>query len=51
MGLRDAVYLLESQGYRVESEGKGKIVGQSPAAGSLININEDCVTLSLAEKL
>ncbi|MBP5504929.1 MAG: transpeptidase family protein [Bacteroidales bacterium] len=51
MGLRDAVYLLESQGYKVESTGRGKIVAQSPAAGSLINISTDCVTLSLAEKI
>ena len=43
MGLRDAVYLLESQGYKVESTGRGKIVGQS--------LNDNCVTLSLAEKL
>lgn len=43
MGLRDAVYLLESQGYKVESIGRGKIVGQS--------LNDNCVTLSLAEKL
>ncbi len=43
MGLRDATYLLESQGYKVESTGRGKIVGQA--------LNDNCVTLSLAEKL
>ena len=51
MGLRDAVYLLESQGYKVESKGRGKIVEQSPAAGSKINTKTDCVTLSLAENI
>lgn len=51
MGLRDAVYLLESQGYKVTSKGRGKIVEQTPAAGTRINTNTDCVTLSLAEKL
>ncbi len=51
MGLRDAVYLLESHGYKVESKGRGKIVEQSPAAGSKINTKTECVTLSLAENL
>lgn len=43
MGLRDAIYLLESQGYRVESKGRGKIVG--------MDVENNCVTLQLAEKL
>ena len=43
MGLRDAIYLLESQGYKVESTGRGKIVSQA--------LSDNCVTLSLAEKL
>ena len=51
MGLRDAVYLLESHGYKVEARGHGKIVEQSPKAGTLINLDTDCVNLSLAEKL
>ena len=51
MGLRDAVYLLESQGYKVEFKGHGKIVEQTPKAGSLVSIDTNCVTLSLAEKL
>ncbi len=51
MGLRDAVYLLESHGYRVESKGCGKIVEQSPGAGSKINSKTECVTLSLAENI
>ena len=51
MGLRDAVYLLESHGYKVESKGRGKIVEQSPEAGSKINSKTECVTLSLAENI
>ena len=51
MGLRDAVYLLESQGYKVETKGRGKIVEQKPAAGTLINIDTTTVSISLAETL
>ena len=51
MGLRDAVYLLESQGYKVETKGRGRIVEQSPSPGSPVDIDTNCVTLSLAEKL
>ncbi len=43
MGLRDAIYLLESQGYKVESKGRGKIVD--------MDVENHCVTLQLAEKL
>ena len=43
MGLRDAIYLLESQGYKVESKGRGKIVD--------MDVENNCVTLQLAEKL
>ena len=42
MGLRDAIYLLESQGYKVEVRGHGKI--------SDVSINDKCVTLLLADK-
>lgn len=51
MGLRDAVYLLESQGYKVQTKGRGKIVDQKPAAGTLMDIDTGCVTISLADKL
>jgi cell division protein FtsI (penicillin-binding protein 3) len=34
MGLKDAVYLLESQGLTVQSEGLGKVVSQSLTPGS-----------------
>lgn len=36
MGLKDAVYLLENQGYKVEFSGKGRVVKQTPAAGSKV---------------
>jgi cell division protein FtsI (penicillin-binding protein 3) len=34
MGLKDAVYLLENNGYKVTFQGYGKVVSQEPAAGS-----------------
>lgn len=43
MGLRDATYLLESQGFKVKSKGCGKIQD--------MKVEDDCVILSLAEKL
>lgn len=36
MGLQDAVYLLENNGYKVRFEGYGRVVEQSPAAGSRV---------------
>jgi len=44
MGLRDALYILENQGYKVKFTGKGRVVAQTPAPGawaeknSIINI-------------
>ena len=37
MGLKDAIYLLESRGLRVEFKGKGNVKGQSIDAGSKIS--------------
>ena len=37
MGLKDAVCLLENQGYKVSFSGFGKVVEQIPAAGSKID--------------
>lgn len=34
MGLKDAVYAVENNGYRCEYEGVGHVVSQTPAAGS-----------------
>ncbi len=36
MGLRDALYLLENMGYRVKFKGQGRVVKQTPAAGSSV---------------
>ena len=36
MGLKDAVFLLESKGLRVEADGRGTVRGQSLQAGSII---------------
>jgi cell division protein FtsI (penicillin-binding protein 3) len=44
MGLRDALYILENQGYRVKFTGRGRVIAQTPAPGvwaernSIINI-------------
>lgn len=46
MGARDAVYLLERQGLKVRLEGRGKVSGQSLAAGHKIRKGEAC-TLQL----
>ena len=39
MGLKDAIYLLENQGYKVEFKGRGRVVAQNPAAGSKVAPN------------
>ncbi len=36
MGLKDAVYLLENEGYRVSFEGHGRVSSQSPRAGETL---------------
>ncbi|MCK5694413.1 MAG: PASTA domain-containing protein, partial [Bacteroidales bacterium] len=36
MGLKDAVYLLESRGLKVHADGRGTVRGQSQVAGSII---------------
>lgn len=43
LGLRDAIYILETLGYKVDAKGRGKVVGMA--------IENNCVTLSLAEKV
>jgi len=37
MGLKDAVYLLETKGLRVAASGRGKVMNQSLAAGTGFN--------------
>ncbi|MBO5700095.1 MAG: transpeptidase family protein [Bacteroidales bacterium] len=39
MGLKDAIYLLENNGYKVSFSGYGKVVEQSPAAGTRVEKN------------
>jgi len=39
MGLKDALYILENLGYRVKFSGRGRIVAQTPAAGSSLSKN------------
>lgn len=39
MGLQDAVYLLENNGYKVAFEGFGRVVEQDPAPGSKVAAN------------
>ena len=33
MGLKDAIYAIENNGYRCQYEGTGHVVSQTPAAG------------------
>ncbi len=37
MGMREALYILENAGLRVNSSGKGKVIRQSPAPGNKLN--------------
>lgn len=46
MGLRDAVYLLENQGYKVKFNGWGKVIAQTPQAGTKTS-KDSTVTLIL----
>ena len=51
MGVRDAVYRLESMGLRVRLHGQGKVVKMSPEAGSLYNTGQTVhLTLSINAK-
>jgi cell division protein FtsI (penicillin-binding protein 3) len=36
MGLKDAVYLLENMGVKISAKGKGKIIAQSVAPGTVL---------------
>lgn len=36
MGLKDAIYILENQGYKVHFSGYGRVVRQTPEAGSIL---------------
>lgn len=43
MGLKDAVYLLESQGMQVQLTGKGRVMSQSVPAGTKINKGQNII--------
>ena len=49
MGLRDAIYTLESKGYTVASSGRGSVVSQDPVAGALIDSDAQAVTIVLKD--
>ena len=48
MGLKDAVYLLENEGYKVVFNGSGRVSSQSPAAGSPLEKGK-LITLTLKQ--
>lgn len=48
MGLKDAVYLLENEGYKVVFNGSGRVSSQSPAAGSPLEKGK-MITLTLKQ--
>lgn len=39
MGLRDAIYILENEKYKVKVSGSGRVVSQSPEAGTFLKEN------------
>ncbi|NLD21056.1 MAG: transpeptidase family protein [Bacteroidales bacterium] len=47
MGLRDAIYALESRGYKVKSNGSGCVVEQNPLPGTLIDSESQIVYIVL----
>jgi DNA-binding FadR family transcriptional regulator len=49
MGLRDAIYTLESKGYMVSSSGHGSVVAQEPRAGALIDSDTQAVSIILKD--
>lgn len=48
MGLRDAVFLLENQGYRVKFSGRGRVISQTPAPGTAVE-KKDIIQIQLSE--
>lgn len=39
MGLKDALFILENEGFRVSFKGKGRVTSQKPEAGTALNEN------------
>ena len=48
MGIKDAVYLLENEGYKVVFKGSGRVSSQSPTAGSPLEKGK-LITLTLKQ--
>lgn len=48
MGIRDAIYLLENQGYQVQFSGRGRVVNQIPASGSSVE-KKGTIQIQLSE--
>jgi cell division protein FtsI (penicillin-binding protein 3) len=48
MGLKDALYILENEGYSVEFYGRGRVKEQNPAPGTIVS-NNSTVLLKLSE--
>ena len=46
MGLKDALYLLENEGYKVNFSGSGRVVSQTPDAGTALGRGHK-ITLTL----
>ena len=40
MGLKDAIYAIENNGYRCRHEGSGHVASQSPKAGTALKKGE-----------
>ncbi|MEN6619036.1 MAG: penicillin-binding protein [Rikenellaceae bacterium] len=49
MGIRDAIYLLENEGYRVQFSGRGRVVSQTPAPGSTAD-KKEIIQIQLSEE-
>jgi len=49
MGLRDAIYLLENQGYRVQFTGRGRVVSQTPVPGTFAE-KKSIIQIQLSEE-
>jgi cell division protein FtsI (penicillin-binding protein 3) len=45
MGLKDALYLLENKGLTVMVSGKGKVITQSMAAGTMIKPGQQIILM------
>ncbi|MBQ7222436.1 MAG: transpeptidase family protein [Bacteroidales bacterium] len=51
MGMREAIYTIESAGYKVKARGEGWVISQTPAAGDLMDEENKTVEIVLSEKV